>query len=134
MIAKRGINIVLKEGAAPSTSRITLDLKDVPMSEALKYITDLAGMRYKVEPYAIVVVPLSDISVEMYTRTYKVPPDFLRIGGQPNATAKEVLMAQGIAFRPDLVKNVNFGCISSCAMDRIAFCTKSDASIGPMKI
>ncbi|MEI6398731.1 MAG: tetratricopeptide repeat protein, partial [Pseudomonadota bacterium] len=53
--AKRGVNIILKPGQAPSTASISLDLHDVPMVDALKYITELAGMKYKVEPYAVLV-------------------------------------------------------------------------------
>jgi hypothetical protein len=97
--AKKGISMIIKPGAAPSTAQITLDLKDVPMSEALKYITDLGGMRYKVEPYAVVVVPLSDITTDMYTRTYKVPPDFMKVFGTGNeTTARQVLEANNVPF------------------------------------
>jgi general secretion pathway protein D len=85
--AKKGVNLIIKPGTAPSTATISLDLKDVPMSEALRYITDLGGMKYKVEPYAVVVVPLSEVGNEMYTRTYKVPPDFLTSGGTEGAGA-----------------------------------------------
>ena len=81
---KRGVNLILRTGAAPSTAQISLDLKDVPMSEALRYITELAGMKYKVEPYAVVVVPLSDTNTEQYTRTFMVPPDFIS-GGSSDA-------------------------------------------------
>lgn len=78
---KKGVNIILKAGEAPPTAQITLDLKDVPMAEALRYITELAGMKYKVEPFAVLVVPLSETTSEQYTRSYRVPPDFLSQGG-----------------------------------------------------
>lgn len=78
---KKGVNIILRAGDAPPSAQITLDLKDVPMAEALRYITELAGMKYKVEPFAVVVVPLSETTTEQYTRIYRVPPDFLSIGG-----------------------------------------------------
>jgi general secretion pathway protein D len=77
---KRGVNIILRAGSAPSTAQITLELRDVPMVEALRYITELAGMKYKVEPFAVLVVPVSDVGTEQYTRTFKVPPDFLTGG------------------------------------------------------
>lgn len=122
--SRRGVNLILKAGAAPSTAQISLDLKDVPMVEALRYITELAGMKYKIEPYAVVVVPLSDVSTEQYTRTYKVPPSFLSMGQdssgaapaqpadpfantanptaaaalKPKATALEILKNNGINF------------------------------------
>jgi len=94
--SKKGVNIIIKPGLEPSSARINLDLKDVPLSEALKYVTELAGMKYRVEPYAIVVQSLADSSTTMYTRSYRVPPDFLRkLGAQ---TAVEALKAQGISF------------------------------------
>lgn len=122
----KGVNIILRTGDAPSNASISLDLKDVPMSEALRYVTELAQMKYKVEAHAVLVVPLSEDASQQYTRTYRVPPDFLSIGGgdgggaaapaapaDPFAaggaapagggliarkTAKQILEAQGITF------------------------------------
>ena len=101
--AKKGINVIVKPGVAPSQAKITLDLKDVPMDEALKYITELAGMKYKVEPFAVVVTPVSDSAVELYVRTYTVPPTFLELGqpgvvGRGNSPAEVVLSSHGIQF------------------------------------
>ncbi|TLD71571.1 type II and III secretion system protein [Phragmitibacter flavus] len=86
---KKGVNLILRQGAAPSTATISLDLKEVPMDEALRYITELANMKYKVEKFAVVVVPLSEVGDEQYTRTFLVPPDFLNssAGGDPAAAA-----------------------------------------------
>ncbi len=71
----------------PVEGRINLDLTDVPMTEALRYITELAGMKYQVEPFAVVIQPISDTTTEQYTRKYKVPPDFLSMGGAANQAA-----------------------------------------------
>ncbi len=122
---RKGVNIILRSGDAPAAASISLELKNVPMSEALRYITDLAQMKYKVESFAVVVVPISDNNTEMFTRTYRVPPDFLSMGpagggaGAPaapaadpfaaapaaggggiptRATARDVLTASGITF------------------------------------
>jgi general secretion pathway protein D len=84
---KKGVNIILKPGTTASTAQISLDLHDVPMVEALRYITELAGMKYKVEPFAVVVVPITEIGNEQYTRTFKVPPDFLTSTGGGDAPA-----------------------------------------------
>ncbi len=78
--AKRGVNIILRQGAAPSTAAITLELRDVPMVEVLRYVTELAGMKFRVEPFAVLVVPVSDVGTELFTRTFKAPPDFLSFG------------------------------------------------------
>ncbi len=78
---QKGVNIIMKTGDTPVSAQITLDLRDVPMAEALRYITELAGMKFKIEPYAVLVVPLSETTTEQYTRIYRVPPDFLSLGG-----------------------------------------------------
>ncbi|MCE9518953.1 MAG: tetratricopeptide repeat protein [Verrucomicrobia bacterium] len=85
--ARKGVNIILRQGAAPSTAAITLELRDVPMVEVLRYVTELAGMKYKVEPYAVLVVPVSDVGTEQFTRTFKVPPDFLTGGAGDGGSA-----------------------------------------------
>lgn len=106
--AKRGVNLILKAGSTPSTAQISLDLKDVPMVEALRYITELAGMKYKIEPFAVIVVPLSDVSSEQYTRTFKVPPSFLSLGqqgaagGGGGAAPADPFAAGGAAAAPAL--------------------------------
>jgi len=110
---KRGVNLILRQGAAPSTAQISLDLKDVPMAEALRYITELAGMKYKVEPFAVVVVPLSDVSTEQYTRTFLVPPDFVSGGSAdaggaaPSAPIDPFAGAGAAAATPALAKRAN---------------------------
>ncbi len=112
-----GVNMILRNGDAPSSAKISLDLKDVPLSEALRYVTELAQMKYKVESNAVLIVPLSENASQLYTRTFRVPPDFLVAGGgdfgavaapaDPFAagapatgrkTARQILEAQGITF------------------------------------
>ena len=94
----KGVNIILRNGEAPSNASISLDLKDVPMSEALRYVTELAQMKYKVEAHAVLVVPLSENASEQYTRSFRVPSNFLTADGAGHQTAKQVLEAAGITF------------------------------------
>jgi general secretion pathway protein D len=82
---RRGVNIIVRAGDQPVTNQITLDLKEVPMSEALRYITELAGMKYKIDSFAVIVVPISDLGNEMYTEIFRVPPDFLTAQGAADA-------------------------------------------------
>jgi len=95
--SQRGVNIILKAGDTPSTAQISLDLKDVLMEEALRYITELAGMKYKVEPFAVLVVPVTESTTEMLTRVYKVPPDFLTISNSAGDAAAPAAPADPFA-------------------------------------
>jgi len=57
---------------------ITLSLRNVPMDQALKYVTSLAGLKYRVEASAIVLLPADAVEGEMVTRSYNVSPDAIR--------------------------------------------------------
>ncbi len=61
----------------PGTTPITLSLSNVPMIEALKYITSLANLKFKIEPYAVSVVPLSQPTDDLITKQYQVSPSFI---------------------------------------------------------
>ncbi len=91
-LAQRGVNIVLKldsasaaggipglDGGSASLAdrRITLSLRNVPLREALRYITNLANLKYKVDPYAVSVVPQSEPTDILITKEYRVPPSFI---------------------------------------------------------
>ncbi len=54
--------------------KITLSLRNVPLIEALKYVTTLANMKYRVESSAVIVLPIDAPSGEMVTRIYPVNP------------------------------------------------------------
>ena len=77
--AKRGVNFALKLGEAPAVPaqipgvkpalsvvrlllearepRVTVNLRNIPLIKALKYVAGLANMRFKVEPYSVTIVP-----------------------------------------------------------------------------
>jgi general secretion pathway protein D len=66
--------------AAPTSSaeaRITLTLNQIPLGEALRYIAAQAGLKVKVEPYAVSIIPISEQSNDLITKEYRVPPDFI---------------------------------------------------------
>ncbi|MEX1044541.1 MAG: Amuc_1098 family type IV pilus outer membrane protein [Chthoniobacterales bacterium] len=142
-----GINIVLKlprsgavappvtdefgEAAAPGAvppadSRITLNLTNVPLYEALRYVATLAGLKVKVEPFAVSIVPLSELTDTLEQREFKVPPGFITgTGGEADPTvfagraaddeggprlavrqnARDFLESQGVAFPPGASAN-----------------------------
>ena len=58
----------------PANTPITVSLQNIPLGEALKYVTSLAGLKYKVEDYAVRVVPLTVPTETLLTHEFKVPP------------------------------------------------------------
>lgn len=102
-------------------TRVTLSLTNVPLIEALRYLTELAGLKYKIEPYAVSIVPITENTTDLVTKKYRVPPGFIpaapvtgaempapgspreevlepRIGSRTNAL--EYLQSQGVTFPP----------------------------------
>jgi general secretion pathway protein D len=107
--------VVASVGAGGGDQRITVSLSNIPLGEALKYVTGLANLKYKVEPYAIYVVPLSARVDSLITKEWKVRPDLIprasgaapsgalggtpTFGAAPGATGDATRGGSGIADR-----------------------------------
>jgi general secretion pathway protein D len=61
---------------ASNEPRITLTLNQIPLGEALRYIAAQAGLKVKVEPYAVSIIPISEQSHDLITKRYHVPSEF----------------------------------------------------------
>ena len=106
---KKGLNFVIRNtatfdvggdlgdgaGEASEASKIenitvgALDLRNVPLEEALRQVCQTANLRFKVESYSVVILRATDIQDdELFTRTFRVPPDLLNLlGGSGGAGA-----------------------------------------------
>jgi general secretion pathway protein D len=62
------------EAPESSGQRITLKLRNVPLIEALKYVTEGLGLKYRIESSAVIILPLDAAPGEMVTRSYPVTP------------------------------------------------------------
>jgi general secretion pathway protein D len=78
--AKVGVNIIAKLPPEVQGQPITMELTDVPLEFALKTAADLAGLRLRLEPHAVLVTSITDDDQQFYTRTFTVPPNFLDAG------------------------------------------------------
>jgi general secretion pathway protein D len=121
----KGINIVLKlpPNSPDAAYPITLSLSDVPLREALRYVTEAANLKIKIETHAVVVVPATENTDVLITKEYKVPPGFITAtpGSAPpqvigvaagsqsvvaaRSIAKDVLETQGVQFPPGASAN-----------------------------
>lgn len=113
---------------SPSDARITLELENLPLMEALRYITNLANLKFKIDPYAVAVVPISEPTDVLITKEYKVPPGFIGNAPAPDpasglgaaqvgdatgagrqitgrAQARAFLESQGVQFPPGATAN-----------------------------
>jgi general secretion pathway protein D len=125
----KGIPFIIEPDASASAKPITLSLNNVPVGEALRYICQLANVKYKVQDYAVSIVPFNASTDDLISRIFIVPPTFvappeqgtdtagtggstnpnlrpvtpLPIGGGAGSTAastQSVLEAKGVKFPP----------------------------------
>lgn len=96
--AKKGVNLVIRRptsssigggepeaddglmGSGGDLGSLRIDelrLRNVPLAVALKYICDKTNLRYKVDDFAVTLVPITEEGNDMFTRTFSVPPDFV---------------------------------------------------------
>ncbi len=90
--AKRGINILVKKSPDEPDYPITFDATELPLRAVLEYIASSAGMKIKVDPHAVVFVPMSENTDILLTKEYKVPPSFMQ-GAASNAASAPSLGA-----------------------------------------
>ena len=58
--------------------QITMNLRDIPLIDAIRYVTEIAGLKFRIESNAVIITPLSDIVTAMVTRIYPVQPTLFR--------------------------------------------------------
>jgi general secretion pathway protein D len=126
---KKGVNIAVNLGDPQSELaqkirglRFDLRVSQVPLSQALKYVTDMTQTAFTTDDFAVIIKPLGATTDELISRTYRVPPDFIsNLGGgesgagaaadDPFGTtpANTGLLAQRLGAQEALIKQgVNF--------------------------
>ncbi|MES2505214.1 MAG: Amuc_1098 family type IV pilus outer membrane protein [Verrucomicrobiota bacterium] len=86
----KGVDFVVSIPADHPARPISLNLKEVPIEEVLRYVTEIAGITYRVEDYAVRLVSLTENSGVIISKSYRVPPDFITsapVGGAAAAPA-----------------------------------------------
>jgi general secretion pathway protein D len=118
--AGKGIDFVINVDETAANKPISLVMDNVPMDELLRYVTELAGVAYRVEDFAVQITSLGERNNAIISRTFRVPPDFIQnspaasapAGNDPFAPAggagggltlrkmgaKEFLESQGVPF------------------------------------
>jgi general secretion pathway protein D len=66
-----GINFVLIDPGARARP-VTMQLRDVPVAELVRYVAELAGLRVRVDRHAVVLLGPEAVAEQMETRIYRV--------------------------------------------------------------
>lgn len=99
--SQAGINVAINLGdPAGEFSRsilaktFDLQVSNVPVEQLLKYITDISGTSFQIDDFAVTISSPGASENELFSRTYRVPPDFLSNltagGGAAGSQAEDV--------------------------------------------
>jgi len=66
-------------GGGGNISDITLNLRRISMLNAIKYITEVAGLKYRIEDSAVIITPINAPTGNIITRMYPVQPSFMDV-------------------------------------------------------
>src|SRR5437763_8410148 len=78
--------VVAAAPISPAEARITITLNQIPLGEALRYIASQAGLKVKIDPYAVSIIPITEQSNDLITKEYRVPPGFISTGVLPGTS------------------------------------------------
>ena len=106
--ARKGVNFAVNLGAPDSEAakriralRFDLRLSQVPLSKALRYLTDITQTEYKTDEFSVLITPLGFSSDELVVRSYRVPPDFLTSLNSAAGAGGEKAAADPFAEAPE---------------------------------
>lgn len=112
---KKGLNFVLrlpppKEGVDPEVATVSLELRDVSLQTALKYLCEqIRGgekLRAEVEDNAVFLLPATETGGDLETRSYNLPPSL--IANLPAASTSTGVIEKDDSVRlgTDILKNI----------------------------
>ena len=79
-----GINIVYRGPTGEAAPRITMSLRRVSLYDAIRYLTQVAGLYYRIDDNAVIISDEPFRPDQIITRMYPVQPTFMDVirGGQ----------------------------------------------------
>ena len=92
---RKGVNIAFTLRGGPDeeierkilAQRFNLRLRNVPLSQVLRYINDQTHTVYSTDDFSVLIRPAGTNTTELVSRTFRVPADFLATAGSAAAAA-----------------------------------------------
>lgn len=75
--------------STPGVRDITLNLRRISMLDAIKYITEVAGLKYRIEDSAVMITPLDAPIGNIITRMYPVQPSIMDVIVERQSTSAD---------------------------------------------
>ena len=98
----KGVNFIIQPEASSTAKPVSITLNNVPLGEALRYVCQLANVKFKVQDYAISIVPFTASDRRLWSRrTFNVQPR-LHLGsnhGRHRQRHRHLFLGSGLGRR-----------------------------------
>lgn len=74
---EHGVNFIYQGPPVEDVPRLTLNLRNVTLKDAIRHITSAAGLSYRIEPNAVIITSRDAPQGEIITRIYPVQPTIM---------------------------------------------------------
>lgn len=71
------INFIPRIEAETPKSEVSLSLENVPMYDVVKYAAQVANLKFRIEEFAVLFLPLTETGDQLISREYRLQPSFL---------------------------------------------------------
>jgi general secretion pathway protein D len=135
--ALKGVNFAVNLGPPDSPEaqkiraiRFDLRLSNLPLSQILKYISDITRTSVTTDDFSVIISPSGGASKTLVSRTYRVPPDFITTlsAGAPAAASDDPF---GAASATGGVLSKRLGAQEALTLQGVSFPEGASASYTP---
>lgn len=85
-------------GGAASVPLITLNLRRVTLLDAIRYVTEVANLKYRIEENAVIITPRGAVEGTIVTRLYPVQPSIVEIVTTKTETDRQAARGEFITM------------------------------------
>lgn len=71
------INFIPRIEADTPKSEVSLSLENVPMYDVVKYAAQVSNLKFRIEEFAVLFLPLTETGDQLISREYRLQPSFL---------------------------------------------------------
>jgi general secretion pathway protein D len=96
----KGVNFIIQPEASSTAKPVSITLNNVPLGEALRYVCQLANVKYKVQDYAISIIPFTASDEDLVSRTFSVQPSFVAVPTTGTIGSATDAITGGLGSRP----------------------------------
>jgi bla regulator protein blaR1 len=114
---QKGVSMILKTGDKTPDARITLNLKNIPLGEALKYVAQLSNLRLVVEHYAVTLISQADFEAQQKRAAGSIAAQPAKEASPAQVHANKIILPQVQFHEATLDEAITFIRIKSLQLD-----------------